>query len=322
MSDNIETSILERLAELVKEVEALRVKGGVVAGNKSGGSAVGVEGAAVAEGVDGTIAGEKSGGGVVEVDGGVVDEGKLAVVSKEVAFKEKNDGQDGEVDEGVDWQVSDTSSWSDEMNENAGRRGVEKRQVMVGFEEGAGIKVPRSKVDVSFGGADLGAQRSVIGSGERFFTDFVNTDEVRTFVKFVERLSGEKVPKAGRGELALVRYTSATVPVEFVNGRSRLRGLAHVGDAAMNVVLVNAVFGSGDPVSNAQETKNRYLSKVALAAACEKSGLMVHLVFATGVVREGSRTAAEAVEALAGWLYRWRPAGALVAFMRAIGLKA
>jgi len=238
----------------------------------------------------------------------------------------------GAVPGGSEGSVSDVelSSWSDDVeSESAGRAdgvgglagvsggGKEKKEDPEG---NVPVMSYRDALGTSFGGADLGMAVVAVGSGDRFFAEFVNTPAVRVFAGFLHKMVGQVIPKKARGELALVMYTAATVPASFVNGRARLRGLAMLGDAAMAVAMVNAMYNRGTSVAGTQELKSHTLSASSLAAAGEKSGLSNHFVFGAGVSKSGSRTAAEAVEAVAGLLYRWRPGGALVAYMRALGL--
>jgi len=187
-------------------------------------------------------------------------------------------------------------------------------------ESWAGVAGNQAKLPMgAYGGAVMHASEGQVGVGGDFFKQHVNTPRVLAFKDWLEKLVGVKVPKAARGELALASYSLGTVPAAFTNGQERLRTLAALGDAAMSLALVSEMYRKKKPVSSVQNARSALLSNTSMVSVCTSSGLIQHVVFPSGVA-PNSKTSGEAVEAVAGVLYLWRPFGAVVAYVRALGL--
>jgi len=303
--DNGDRALAALVADLAKEVASLRVAvrgGGVAAGEK----------VVVGEGA--------GGGGVSQVE---VSSAKVIAVCPEAtvsvepvvvgASLERKEKAWDESDGSDSGEVSITGNFCSEggaSNEESG--GTEP------LAFGSGKLESVQAASSAFGGAVLEPRVPALSGQGDFFKSYVKTDSVRAFKKFLEGFVGFVIPKAALGEVALSMYTAATVPSAFTDGRARLKGLAAVGDGALALTYVNAQFGKGTPVASMQEAMNREMPSIKLAQAARGSGLLDHVVFGAGV-DPYSRTGGEAVEAIAGVLFRWRTAAALVNFMRKLG---
>jgi len=197
------------------------------------------------------------------------------------------------------------SSWSDCVQEE-----IEGDSGGTAPENNAGART-YSEVAAAFGGGDLGKEVK-----NNFFRTQVKVPKVAELRAFLGKVTRQVFPKRGSGELALATHSAATVPAEFVKGRERLKGLSAVGAAAMTLVLVNAEFGKGVPVMSPQQLRDKYLTAAFLQSAGQKKGVFKYISFAEAVDPGATKAGSEAIEALAGVLYRWRPVGALVEFMR------
>lgn len=219
--------------------------------------------------------------------------------------------------------VSDESfvSWSDEVNsaeegkvaESSGSvrtRGFDTSAVAGGRGEGR-------RDDVRFGGAvdAVGYSVDIQASEEGFYRSYVRVDRVRQLERLLLQITGVKIPKKAREELALVTYTAGTVPVAFKNGQMRLKALAAVGDAAMTSVLVDDYYVRGADVASVQALRSGVLSNTFMAQSFVKSGLFRHVSAPAGVDVGRAKTGADAVEAIAGVLHMWRDSQAVRKYM-------
>jgi len=166
-----------------------------------------------------------------------------------------------------------------------------------GSEVSAGA-VPRGPRAVPVGG---GGESGVDASTGGFMSTYVRIEPVRELAGLLERACGHKVPKSAMGDLALARYTAATVPAAFLNGRARLKGLAIVGDAALDLALLSLVYRTGGASERMQCAKEG-LTDPVLAAAFASSEFAPLMLVGGGVTLAKSKTGATALEALAGVL--------------------
>lgn len=306
-------AVVAQVAARLKVLEGEKGAGDGAGGEvveKSAGGDVGAGGGAGSE-VQGSVGGDsgvvvgKPGEGVREVVGKRVRDGVGAVDvrgKKKVVFGDFEPVEvRGEVDSGVSSDGLSSvgcvsargseRSWSDELDEEKplGYPG----QPLVGPGETRSVETSRP-----------------VG-GSKFFKDHVRTDRVRAFLKFLRNRFSVVVPVEAMQELALVSYTTGTVPDAFVNGRRRITAWAAVGDAAMALVVVDSLARAGQDVAAVQAVKSSLLSNAKLSAVCVSVGLAKHVSFAPGVNAATAKSGADAFEALCGVLFRYAGLGAV-----------
>jgi hypothetical protein len=134
-----------------------------------------------------------------------------------------------------------------------------------------------------------------------FMKTYVRIGAVSDLADRLGRVCGHKIPKSGHGNVALARYTAATVPSAFVNGRARLRALAIIGDSALLTVRTVAVYAAGGGVEAMEEDKQLMTDNV-LARAFAASEFAAFVLVGAGVNLGNTKTGATAFEAFAGVL--------------------
>lgn len=222
-----------------------------------------------------------------------------------------------------DSDVSDESfvSWSDEVNSVEGRKVVgSSGSVLTRDFSTSAVAEGRGEVrrdETKFGGAvdAVGYSGDIQASEEGFYRSYVRVDKVRQLERLLCQITGVKIPKRAREELALVTYTAGTVPVAFKNGQVRLKALAAVGDAAMTSVLVDDYYVRGADVASVQALRSGVLSNTFMAQSFVRSGLFRHVTAPAGVDVGKAKTGADAVEAIAGVLHMWRDSQAVRKYM-------
>jgi hypothetical protein len=153
-----------------------------------------------------------------------------------------------------------------------------------------------------------------------FMRVHVKSDSSVRFREAVEKMCGARVSRTGHVDIALVRFTAATVPVEFEDGRDRLRRLAVLGDAALCAAVCAAAFRAGHGLSSIQQLKNDVLTDKVLSSRFAASELAGHVSAAGGVALGNTKTGATALEAVAGVLYLYTSVAAVERFAWSIGV--
>lgn len=139
-------------------------------------------------------------------------------------------------------------------------------------------------------------------AGKGFFAQHVRTAKFLELTNELFKYSGHKLPKNGRVDLALASYTAATVPDAFEDGRSKLRALALIGDAAIAAAVVSAGYKAGEPLAVLQQRKTNELTDANMAKLFACSRLASFVSVAGAVTLDNSKTGATALEAFAGVL--------------------
>lgn len=155
-----------------------------------------------------------------------------------------------------------------------------------------------------------------------FMANHVRSPEVVAFRETIQLMCGKRLPTSTHCgvDLALARYTAATVPDAFVQGRSRLVKLALVGDAAVASAALTVMYRSGRSLEEMQGVKAKGLSDTTMKRKFAGSELAKHVVVGTGIDLAVSKTGATALEAIAGVLHLHVGAEAVVNYLVALGL--
>jgi len=139
------------------------------------------------------------------------------------------------------------------------------------------------------------------------------------FLKQIEVLCEYRLPRTAGQDVALARYTAATVPGSVPRGRDRLKALSNVGDAALLLSYVTAAYKRGDTMQSIQQVRTGVLTDMHMARVIAASPLAQYLVLA-GDVNVESSTGASAYEAIAGVISLHCPSEAVSKFASKTGL--
>jgi len=163
---------------------------------------------------------------------------------------------------------------------------------------------------------------SASGSDDKkpFMRTYVRIPEVRAFAEELERVCGHRLPKSAHGELALLRFTPATVPSDFLQGRARIKALALLGDAACKAALVQFFYRRGEVVELAVKVDGS-LKNLIMSRSFAKHSLSRHVHVGTNINLGETKTGADHFEAVAGVLQLFCGTDAVVRYMRAMGWK-
>lgn len=186
-------------------------------------------------------------------------------------------------------QVSRSSdtSWADVCRSSASSDGSSV-EMPVG-----GVKADLSKI--SFYAEDACSSAS-------FYRKFVKTNSVKNFEEW---LCVRGVPRfrSKLYSLALVTYTPATMPVEFADGKKKLKSYAVVGDKIASALLSYQMHKGGWTSEEMSVKTNRVLSRKSMTAVSVGSGHSDFLLFPANVDRAEAATADECLEALIGVVF-------------------
>jgi hypothetical protein len=152
-----------------------------------------------------------------------------------------------------------------------------------------------------------------------FVSLHVRVPAVRQLAAVLGTVCGHKVPNTAMGDLALARYTSATVPAAFLNGRGRLKALAMVGDSALATVMLVACYKRGGS-AEALHLERGTQRDAAMSRAFAGSELAGHVLVGGGVELGTTKTGATALEAFAGVLFMYCGPDAVKRYWASFGL--
>jgi len=158
------------------------------------------------------------------------------------------------------------------------------------------------------------------GNTVGFMAQYVRTPRVKELECLMTELSGSKIPRSAYGDLAMARYTAATLPAAFIDGRARLKALAGVGDAALTLALMSYGYRKGKKIDSLQVARG-LLTDGVLARAFAVSKLASHVVVAGDVNLANTKTGATALEAFAGVLSLYCNRDAVQRFMESFNLQ-
>jgi len=208
--------------------------------------------------------------------------------------------------------------WADEVSCSAECSAVQMPDKVLGEQVrqlnfGSGSESSDSKEPEVAG---VVASSSDAGGCEAFFSVYVRTPQAAALNDFLWKNCGIHVGKAAREEMALVTYTTATMPVGFRDGCLRYRGLSAIGDAALTLVVVEAEVRAGQAVASMQWIRSSRLSNGNMIKSCVASGLSGLISYGVGVDPSVSKTSADALEAVAGVLQKHYGVDAVVRYAR------
>jgi hypothetical protein len=130
---------------------------------------------------------------------------------------------------------------------------------------------------------------------------YVKTAEVRELKAMLEFLGGRRIPGSAMVDIALARYTAATMPDAFRNGKAKLKALAAVGDAACASTMLSRGYRLGKVIESMQRARGM-LTDAVFARAFSASPLASKVSVGAGVNLANTVTGATALEAFAGVL--------------------
>lgn len=233
-----------------------------------------------------------------------------------VGGEEKGDGDGGVVslaDRGVDDPVAGSLASVGESKQGRGKSEAQDERTWSEV-------VASSSDDGSYVSAAAGEGGTAVEPTKGFMARYVRIREVDAVIGLLQSKCGHKLPKPARGDVALARYTAATVPSDFVRGRERLRTLASVGDSALDLVVAILGHRRGKTTAEVREKQMACLSDKKLAGLMAASRLGEHLVVAGGVSLSNATTGATAFEAFAGVLVIHSGLDAVERYARSFGL--
>jgi len=202
-----------------------------------------------------------------------------------------------------------------------GRIGVDIDDVRKSFV--AEPSMHHARGDVMEVAALAGVKFSDCGSLQDIYGDVVSIKADPTLVtqnyvngSLVDMLAivgkfGIVVPSEGYQDLALVTYTTGTVPDSVPSGKMRLRMLALLGDRVVKVLLTAQGMSLGMAVASVQALEAKRQSNSALIECAQKCGLSAIIKFPPGVSAQNAKILGTSVEALIGVIAKWCPMAAV-----------